>query len=141
LKRRAIIFVAVLALAALVGYRLLNPPPPNLSADGYVSAKFDFRELPDLPAFQAETSDPQVVQALTKVLASGRGDVDCRCIATATVTLKRPDGKQFAFQLKPAHGDNDCQVRIDGHRYSVDRKSFLAAIAPLGIPVERVTGP
>ena len=52
LKRRTFIIIAILGPGVLVGYRLLNPPPPDLSADGYVSAQFDFRELSDFPHFK-----------------------------------------------------------------------------------------
>jgi hypothetical protein len=132
------------ALTAILvaGYRLFYPPPPDLTNDGYVSASFDFREYDEsLPAMKASTSDPTVVRAMLDVIASGRNDVNCRCINLVTVTLSRPDGKQLAFLLMPAHSQRDCQVSFEADRYAVDRRKFLSAVAPLGIPAQRWTGP
>lgn len=140
LKRRAIILASFLAIIALVVYRLMNPSPPDLSNDGYVTAEFSFRELPDLPAFGTETSDPQVILALTKAIASGRSDTNCRCISLATVTLRRPNRGKTAFALMPSHRDDDCQILMESGRFLVDRNEFLAAIAPLGISADRLIG-
>ncbi len=58
----------------------------------------------------------------------------------AIVTLKRDDGKKFAFAVMPSHSPRDCQLAVGSERYSVDRQKLLAAVAPLGLPSERWTG-
>jgi hypothetical protein len=133
--------VAIIALAALA-HRLLYPPAPDLTNAGYTSASFDFREYDEsTPALKASTSDPAVLQAFARVLAMGKSDVNCRCIDLATVTLTRPNGTQFTLKIMPAHSAQDCQFSVGDERYTVDRPKLLAAVAPLGIPPIRWSGP
>jgi len=133
--------VAIIALAALA-HRVLYPPAPDLTNAGYTSASFDFREYDEsTPALKASTSDPAVVQAFARVLATGTSDVNCRCIDLATVKLARPDGTQFTLKIMPAHSAQDCQLLVGDERYTIDRVKFLTAVAPIGIPATRWSGP
>ena len=139
-RKTIIAFVAV-AMVAAVGYRLLYPPPPDVRNDGYTSASFDLKDWGEtLHEGAASTADASVVKRLAAVLASGHNDTNCRCMPLAVVTLKRDDGKKFAFAVMPAHNPRDCQLAVGSERYSVDRQQFLTAVAPLGLPSERWTG-
>jgi hypothetical protein len=140
--RRVIIASLAACGLAFAGYRFVYPPPPDIRNVGYTSASFDLREWDEtLQKGNASTNDASVVNGLASVLASGHNDTNCRCMPLAVATLKRADGKQFSFAVMPSHRQTDCQVAVGSERYSVDRQKFLAAVAPLGLPSERWTGP
>jgi hypothetical protein len=142
-KLRCIVYVALVLVAVLfVGYPFITPRPADVRNNGYTTAVFELKDWGEtLHSGTISTTDTSIINRLADVLSTGRSDADCRCASLAVVTLSRPEGEPFVFAVMPSHTQQDCQVRIGSARFAVDRQRFLAAVAPLGLPVERWTGP
>lgn len=132
--------VAILALGGGIAWWWLATTPKQLSKQHFVAVTMELFGT-EQTTIRAEIHDPAAIQRLTQLLDSGSPTPEHKCAGTGSLRFKRRFGSEVVFITSPGHDANFYEYGNKGGLFHVERKKFLDAVEPFGVPSTRLINP